>query len=225
MKYAAVISSVKPFKDDAYTAYQKAAIASWLPVCHNVVLFNDRADVGDITPILLSRPDSNPPTIKSMLEVVSERIGHEGVVIICNSDIVLDPHIMRAGDVADEKRLGRAWAATSFRYEGNPPEIKGNGLDVFILTGTVITHILKDIPPYITIGRVMWDAWLNGWLRRNLKESNYFDITPWRVVHHPEHDRPNGVGGDHSPYTPEQANAIMSHGHLNCGGIPLITYT
>lgn len=220
MRFSAIISSVKPFKDDAYTQLQKTAIASWLPLADHVFLFNHRDEVGDLVPVHLIHPTQSPPTIKQMLNDTSR----EGVIAIVNSDIVLTPDVLHCLDVVHDKNMGRTWAATSFRYEGEPPDVKGQGLDIFVLGPGVVPHILRDIPDFMTIGRIMWDSWINGWLRRNLKSSHYFDMTPWKCVFHPEHERPNGVGGDHSIYNAGQIREILKLEAAGFQGIPQTKY-
>ncbi len=218
MRFSAIISSVKPFKDDSYTAYQKAAISSWLPLCDSVVLLNRREDIGDVVPVELVEPKSNPPPVKQLLQNIPP--GNPAVIV--NSDIILSPSILRCLEICEKKNLGRTWAATSFRYEGDPPEIRGQGLDVFVLGQGIIPHILKDIPEFMTLGRGLWDNWMNGWLRRQLRETHYFDMTPWRCVHHPLHE--GGAGAAHSNYTEEEVTKIMSSGNLSSAGIPKTTY-
>ncbi len=227
MRFSAILSSVRPFCDDGYTACQQKAIASWEQVCDKVVLFNKPEEAGGLIPAVFVE-SSSPPNIKEMLQWAHDNIPEDGVIAIVNSDIVLSRWILRCIEIANKRNLNMGWAATSRRWEEgvNGHELKGWGLDIFILTPRIITHILRDVPDYMTIGRVLWDNWLNGWLRAHIRSSHYFDITSWKCVFHPNHERPNGrVGGDFTQYTDEQVKAIYSRGNISCGGMPPTIYS
>jgi len=151
---------------------------------------------------------TSPPTIREMLSRAMERMKPESVIAIVNSDIVLTDGILKAIDTAQSHNLGRSWAATSFRYEGEPAEVRGQGLDVFVLSAGVLPHIITQIPSFLTIGRPLWDNWMNGWLKQNLRPTHYFDMTPWQCVFHPVHT--GGAGEKLSRYTDAQVNEVFS---------------
>lgn len=220
-KLPVIISSAKPFDGGAYDNLQRRAINSWREVTDHRLMFNDAEEIeclGDG----FYRTEDTPPTIKEMLEVAIS-CGHQ-IVAIVNSDIVLTPKILKVFDVTAGDRLGSLWAATSFRYEMDGKialGITGQGLDCFIMTKRVVQEVLKDVSPIMTIGRGLWDNWLNGWLRRNIPSGRYFNMTPWECVFHNVHERePNRLPG----YTDDQVGKIMSSGHLSAAGIPPTIY-
>lgn len=221
MKLPIIVSSAKPFDGGDYDNLQRKAILSWKDVAERRLMFNEPEEIeclGD----LFHSPSSNPPTIREILDVSITQVEPHLPIAVVNSDIILTPEITRVMEVA--KNLGMAWAATSFRWERDGERdlgVIGQGLDIFILTPQVLIHVLRDIPQFMTIGRGLWDSWLCGWLRRNMQDGRFFDITPWRCVIHNLHDRPPGRL---SNYTEEQVNQIARSGHLSCSGLPLTSY-
>ena len=194
-KIDVILSSVRPFgQDAAYDELQKLAINSWFIVAKNVVLFNMPEDTGNWQRpgIIYVNPDRNPPTIKQMLEYAKTR-NEEDIVAIVNSDIVLSPAVAKIPRVAQANSLGRAWACTSLRQTLDPETMLVSGpadygLDFFCSTVRIWNDVAKAVPGVLTIGRSIWDNWINTFLCQYIDRSKYFDITPWKCVIHPKHD-------------------------------------
>lgn len=160
----------------------------------------------------------SPPSIKSLLRLGLSTARSGDVICLINGDILVDKKIKDLMQI--NLQCGRTWAATSFRRELNGGMDNGvvdEGLDIFATTPNVASRIIQDIPEFLTIGRGLWDNWVNGWFHKNLAESNYFDITNWNCIFHPRHDRvPNRLSG----YSQEQTEVILTHPKILAKGIP-----
>lgn len=212
-KFPVIVSSARPFDGSEYDIYQRRAMMSWQNVAHKRILVNDPEDIEQIGDIFVS-PDGNPPSIKQLLKAGFDNT--TSYVAIVNSDITLTDDVLKCLHIA---KHWRGWAATSFRWEDG--QVRGQGLDFFVMTMAIANRMIQDIPDFMTIGRGMWDGWMNGWLRTHVPQGKYFDMTNWRCVHHPLHER---IAGRLSNYTDDQVNKILSAGHLSSDGIPTTTY-
>ena len=216
-KLKAILSSAAPFNGSAYDDLQRQAIRSWREVADSTILFNNPEDIGEAS--MCIEPRENPPCVHQMLTAAYKLFKEEDVIALVNSDIVLTPETSRILQVAERQHLGRGWACTSFRWEDG--QVRGQGLDFFAMTMPVVVQVLRDCPRFMTVGRTLWDNWLNGWLRCHLPSQRFFNITDWKCVHHPLHDRiPNRL----SNYTEEQVKEIFASGDLDCRGIPDTKY-
>jgi hypothetical protein len=186
-------------------------------------LFNKPEDCPVKGNLIFIDSPSNPPTVKKMVEIVGHPSVRNDVFAVVNSDIQLSRDaVLSCNDL--NKKHGAIWAATSFRHEdrGHGLVVQDQGLDFFATTGEVWGRIHNDIPDFLTIGRGLWDNWMNGWFRKNLPPHRYYDLTPLRCVIHPTHDR---EPGRLSAYTEDQARQVLTHPKIKCGGIPLKKYT
>jgi hypothetical protein len=198
-KIDVIMSSVRPFGEDKdYAALQRKAIKGWAHFTTEVVLFSEPTDVEGLdVPITFEVPSSNPPTIKEMIEYAVKNYSEHTVVAICNSDITLTDGVLRIKSCAKENSLSSTWAATSLRHEYEKDDlasakVEGMGLDFFVATVNVWQHMIKEIPPYMTLGRQQWDTFVNTWFRRRVQANKYFNITDWKCVYHPKHSRKEG---------------------------------
>lgn len=222
-----ILSSLKTLGDDFHSDCQVMAVESWKALKGEVVLFNNYPNVASRQikrPYSLVTPSQNPPTIKEMLKWYAPHSANasDGVVILVNGDIVLTEN---AGKVVKiNESLGRIWAATSFRHEthlGRDYGVVDEGLDFFAMSRTLAARMADDIPDFLTLGRGVWDNWVNGWLWKNLPTHRYFDITDWACVLHPRHERePGRLSG----YTEEQTKQALNHDRILARGIPKIKY-
>lgn len=217
-KLYALLSTAKPFDGSDYDNYQRRALASWQKVAERRIMFNDPEDIESIGDEFVN-PTSHPATLYEMLQYAVSHFPPESIFAIVNSDIRLTEETTIIPEVVEYHKLGRAWACTSFRWEDG--QVRGYGLDFFCMTPVMAAQVLRDCPTFMTLGRGLWDSWLNGWLRCHLRSGKYFNITEWKCVHHPLHDR---VPGRLSNYTEEQVKTIMSSGDLDAGGIPNTYY-
>jgi hypothetical protein len=215
-----ILSSVKPLCGDRYSELQGYAIDSWKKISDGVVLFNKPEDFSNSSGVRYLPSSSNPPKLKEILAFAKTQ---DAPLVIVNSDIQLSKESYCA--VHDlYKKHGMIWGATSFRHEdrGHGLVVQDLGLDFFAATGEVWKRAYDDIPDFLTLGRGLWDNWMNGWFRKNLPPHRYYDLTPLRCVIHPTHDR---EPGRLSAYTEEQARQVLTHPKIKCGGIPLKKYT
>jgi hypothetical protein len=74
----------------------------------------------------------------------------------------------------------------------------------FVWTVPTIENMLKEISPYFTTGRCLWDNWVNGWSTHNLPRSHWFNLTSWDAVIHPKHE--SAARGN--PYPEDQAKIL-----------------
>lgn len=195
-KIDCILSSIRPFgQNPGYDELQRKALDSWFAVSRTVVLFNLPEDTGNIqrSGLLYVGPDKNPPSIKHMLATLKDR-QEEEIVALVNSDIVLGPEVGKIPKVVLANSLGRAWACTSYRYVIDPevPEWLGSpvdkGLDFFCSTVRIWNDVARQIPGVLTVGRPVWDNWMNSFFHMYINASKYFDITPWVCVLHPRHE-------------------------------------
>lgn len=168
--------------------------------------------------IYLDPPE--PPTLKGLLGIGIRITAEGGAFGIVNSDIKLSNKIL--GIAGATRSLGRAWAATSFRWEYSGDEIaqgldkvEGQGIDIFIMTPAVAKYAFKEIPDFLTLGRGGWDNWMCGWMNKNLGDRRFVDFTHWRCVHHKRH--PSG-SGRFASFTKEQTEQITHN--VSPKGIP-----
>ncbi len=222
-----IISSIKPLiDDDFYSKCQRNAVSSWDGI-GGTFLFNNPDDLRTRDfgfHGICVKPTSNPPTIKEMLDWYSPDKGRsdDGILILVNGDIVLSKDTWKIHNI--NEMCGRIWAATSFRHEFDGDKKNGvvdEGLDFFCMTKAMAARVASDIPDFLTLGRGLWDNWMNAWFRRNLPPQRYFDLTDWEIVHHPKHER---VDGRLSGYTQEQTDQVLKHPKILPGGIPKIRY-
>ena len=194
-KIDCILSSVRPFgQSPDYDRLQTQAIDSWFAVSKTVNLFNLQEDTNNLerTGLIYVGPDRNPPSFKFMLDSLKDRNPGE-VVAIVNSDIVLGAPIGLIPKAVMLNSMGRAWACTSERHGIDPqnPGVsppKDKGLDFFCSTVRIWNDVAQKIPGALTIGRPIWDNWLNSFFRVYINQSRYFDITPWVAVFHPKHE-------------------------------------
>jgi hypothetical protein len=190
-----------------------------------VCLLNERHQFSNIEGVsnFTDIEERNPPTIKTIIRSIRRMNGVDNTIAIVNSDIQLSKDAVCGCDDLANKH-GRIWAATSFRHEdrGYGLVVQDQGLDFFATTEEVWRRIEEDIPDFLTLGRGLWDNWMNGWFRKNLPAHRYYDLTPLRCVIHPTHDR---EPGRLSAYTEDQAHQVLTHPKIKCGGIPLKKYT
>lgn len=215
-KIDVIVTSVKPFVIDeagildAYTFRQLTCLRQMQKIARYVFVFNKVEDLGQYAKEFdIIQPITAPPQIRQMLQFAADATGSS--LALVNGDIFLDSRIL--GILKIGKKIGKVWAATSFRWEND--KIEGQGLDVFIMSGRVADELVANTPDFLTIGRTQWDNWMNGWLRKHLKEPHYFDMTDWKVVNHEPHER---VPGRLSNYTDEQVTRLLHD--VSCGGIP-----
>lgn len=167
----------------------------------------------------------DPPTIQQAISVAlgMDYSRSAGPIAIVNSDISIGPNISKLTQAI--KPLGKAWAATSFRYEVNEdgsgePTVEGQGLDIFVMSPRIAHALISEMPSFLTFGRAMWDNWVNCWMLNNLKETHYFDMTPWRCIIHKKHARPANRLANYS----ENEVALLKETMGNKGGIPKQKY-
>ena len=205
-----LVTSVKPFCGGAHSERQLECLRQMGNVARYVFVFNKPEDLGEYAnEFRLIAPFANPPTIHQILNFATASTA--GSIGMVNGDIFLTEAV--AGVPHIGRRLGRVWAATSFRWENGA--IEGQGLDLFLMSGRVAEEVLKVTPPFLTLGRTHWDNWMNGWLRKHLRPAHYFDITDWKCVLHAPHERPpNRL----SNYSEEQVAQLLHD--VSCGGIP-----
>lgn len=216
-----IITSFHTDVDPVRRQQQSDALESWRALECNIVAFNKESGWPACSHI---EPTQNPPTVKEMLDWYSPDRGRadEGTLILVNSDIVLTKDVL--GILKMNDQLGRMWAATSLRRETENGVPNGKidwGLDFFAMTKTMASRVAHDIPPFLTVGRGLWDNWVNGWLKKNLPPQRYFDITDWECVFHPKHDR---VDGRLSGYTQEQTDQVLKHLSIQPGGVPPVKF-
>ncbi len=221
-----ILSSLRCNCGPDYAAHQAAAMATWMGVAQEIALFNNDPDsaipgVSRMQSVTSVPVSDEPPTVYEMLSWATNRLRPDDVIAIVNSDIRLSAAIMKCCEIRRQPNIGRCWAATSFRYEGPSEEVMGQGLDVFVMSVETAKRVLLEMPKFMTVGRGLWDNWMNAWLRRNLRDHSYYNMTPWRCVFHPLHDR---IPGRLSNYTEDQVRRIMSSGHLDHRGIPSTVY-
>ena len=202
-----ILSSVRPFSQDSdYAKLQEQAIISWAPIARNIVFFNLRGDLSGIAQangITLVGPESDPPSIKQMLLWLSTKHPDASAAIV-NSDIILTPDAGKIPAMALQNSLGRAWACTSFRRSldtktGVISKPEDYGLDFFCATIRIWNDVALKVPGVLTIGRPVWDNWLNGFLKLYIDKSKYIDITDWRCVIHPKHENHFRLGNVTGP--------------------------
>lgn len=220
-KLNAIVTSINRDCSPERLAHQRMCVTKMAEVADHVIVLNDPDGLGfALANAVFVVPESNPPTVKEMLGLglVTTR---SSIIAIANSDIEIEPEVLGVLDVG--KRIGQTWAATSFRYEYDTDKasakVEGYGLDLFVMTGRVGLALYDNVPQFLTVGRSMWDNWMNGWLRKHMQHTKYFDLTPWRVVFHARHER---EAGRLSNYTDEQVAACLHD--VSCGGIPKQTY-
>ena len=224
-----ILSSARPYKEGtSYTAHQKLALASQLKVAKTVVLFNlpEEVDNPQQPGLVLVGPNQNPPTIRQLLEYLAVANDDE-VVAIVNSDIILTKDFAKITEAAARASLGRAWACTSFRQcyipetgELLPPT--DYGLDIFCSTVRIWRDVAKAIPGVLTIGKPLWDNWLNSFLHTYIDRNKYFDITDWKcVLHAPHDDRNHSISTEEQPLFSAAAQTITHPGGLPTRKLPL----
>jgi hypothetical protein len=193
-KLDAIISSVRPFSQNAeYAQMQINAIDSWFDVSKKVVLFNLPEDTGNLQRqgLIYVGPESNPPSIKQMLSYCNG-LNVDDIVALVNADIMLAPRLAKLPKAVMANSFGRAWACLSRRCvldtktdKITPPD--DFGLDFFCSTVRIWNDVAKAIPGVLTFGRVVWDNWMNSFLKGYIDQTKYFDLTNWQCVIHPIH--------------------------------------
>jgi len=214
-----IATSVKPFEDDEeYAILQRAAIDSWQPLAAEIVFFNQEhhLDGMSFSTRRVMAPWNGHPTIAAMVEKLAELDPNQTGAIV-NADITLAPSILESIQHVHSTGYHMVWAGTSPRLAFNPdrkgrvpnPEkavVLDMGLDFFIASGRVWKRTLPKIPPFLKLGTILWDNWLNSFFSEQLGlRGRYMNLGRYRAVFHPNHAH-NGFG---CPYSEEQVASLQ----------------
>jgi hypothetical protein len=193
-KLDAIISSVRPFSQNPeYAQMQTDAIDSWLDVAKKVILFNLPEDTNFLNRqgLVYVGPDGNPPSIKQMLSYC-KNLGVDEIVALVNADILLAPRLAKLPKAVMNNSFGRAWACVSLRQvldtktdKITPPN--DWGLDFFCSTVRIWNDVAEKIPGVLTFGKIVWDNWMNSFLKGYIDQTKYIDLSNWQCIIHPIH--------------------------------------
>ena len=186
-----IISSFRPYEGcpPAIWEQQVAANRSWVKIFDKIIYFNaaePRMAGGDKVMFL---PTTGKPSIKKIATFAG---GLNDWTAIVNADIVIPSNFRR---VEDALRGRPAACAISRRYTlpadgetaGAQLAAGDNGLDFFAATPRVWKLAGEKIPDGFTLGRIVWDNWMLNFFMAEF--GNYcYDVTPSRVVFHPQHE-------------------------------------
>lgn len=210
-----IVSSVRPFgQDPAFAAFQREAIASWTHCANGIILLNDRSDVDEDTAKMVHfiPPDQNPPTIHALVTAGLLSTPAGGCFALVNADIVLLPKLAEIPELVEVKHRSGKWGVTSRRwyYEPNRGREKvalmdrDQGLDFFCASKRMWEELDKELPRFLTLGRNLWDNWVNSWFQANRHKDVYYTATYLRAVLHPIH----GGRGRHPEYERKDVDSL-----------------
>ena len=206
--FKSIISTVKPTHSPS--THVLRALESWEGVTEQITFFNIENAIPwrpSKTKIKWAIPQKDPP---QLIQLIAEAAQHKDdeVVAIVNSDILLDRKVLNINKLKALQKW-RKWAATSPRwtYEGdnvNNAKIIDYGIDIFVAPGLVWQAMFEECPPFLRMGCILWDNWVNCWLKANIEET-YVNMRPWRCVFHPVHEE----GQQQNPYTKEEVDSLQ----------------
>jgi hypothetical protein len=183
-----IVSSFRPFEGcpPGIWNHQVAANRSWVRLFHRIFYFN-QADPRMRDPRVGFLPTNGKPSIKKMAAFCG---GLNDWSAIVNADIVIPQNFRRAEDAL---RSRPAACAVSRRYTLPPggdtstARLLDLGLDFFAATPKVWKAAAEKIPEGFCLGRISWDNWILNFFMAEF--GNYcYDLTPARVVFHPQHE-------------------------------------
>ena len=187
MKLSLLISTWATKRGPEYMARQEASLKTWHDYAHRVLLINKPSDISHVKFVESVEPIEENPTLAQIIKVVATARGlsdHDPIGII-NADVSLAGSLDPMDRYVKERKIGRAYAASSQRIEnGNTYEW---AYDLFIATKKVWKE-LKDVPTYLKLGEPMWDIWLNSKFRMHVGGHRYMDLTELRIVNHTQHE-------------------------------------
>lgn len=159
---------------------QCSAFQSWDKVADHIVYLNNP------DPILTSHKvtfifSEDYPAIFRMAALAARY--ESGFAVILNADIIVGEHLPEITKKLNAKRMK---AATSYRWQGDPPAVIDPGLDFFMALPEVWADFAEKVPRSLRIGANQWDSWALSYFATYQTEW-YSDLTPAKVVFHPEH--------------------------------------
>lgn len=187
MKLSMLISTWATKRGPEYIERQEAALKTWHAFAHRIVLINKLDDIKNLQHVENIEPLEENPTLAQLIKVAALGRGlsdHDPIGII-NADVALSGSLEPMERYIKARQIGRAFAASSQRIE--------NGItyewayDLFIATKKVWKEF-RDVPTYLKLGEPMWDIWLNSKFRIHVGGHRYMDLTPLRIVNHPQHE-------------------------------------
>lgn len=186
-----IISSFRPYEGcpPAIWEQQTAANRSWVRIFDQIIYFNDAEPRMAASNKVMFLPTTGKPSIKKIVKFAS---GLNDWSAIVNADIVIPSNFRR---VEDALRGRPAACAISRRYtltpDGDTTAAQlapgDNGLDFFAATPAVWKLAAEKIPDGFCLGRIVWDTWMLNFFMGEFGNHCY-DVTPARVVFHPQHE-------------------------------------
>lgn len=134
-------------------------------------------------------PTAGKPSIKNLANFCGALNDWSCII---NADIVLTQQFRR---MEDQLRSHQAACCVSRRYQLPPDGDTGaaslqpadHGLDFFAATPAVWRAAGAKIDPAYSLGRNLWDNWMVNFFMAEF--GNFcFDLTPARVIFHPQHE-------------------------------------
>lgn len=185
------ISSAKPEGNPESDLNQGIALATWLGSA-DCIYYLSKAQDGLRHPKVTFIEVGEYPEIFKLAHLASKC---EGWVAILNADVL----VMPLAKVVDQLERKRMKAATSYRWQGDPPAVIDPGLDFFMALPEVWADFAEKVPHDLRIGAQLWDTWALSYFA-TFQTEFYADITPAKVVFHPSH---GGRAYGPTPETPK----------------------
>lgn len=178
------LSSFRPFVDCSpeRQAHYIQAHDSWTRTFDTIYYFNqlEPALAGNGT-IFISGSDDRP-SISLMAEHAAAQ---KTWVAIINADIVVKPGLLQ---LPTQLRRLNGTCAISRRFDLEAPDKPLDwGLDFFLALPEVWRTVAFQIPREFTLGRIRFDTWLCSYFA-HLYAKECFDITPSKLILHPQHE-------------------------------------
>ncbi len=184
------VSSFRPFDGCPTAIWENQVVAnrSWVRLFPQIFYFNN-AEQRMRSAQTVFLPTTGKPSIRKMA-------GFCGALndwsCILNADIVIAQNFRRVEDMMRSRQVG---CCVSRRYtlpaDGDTANAAlqptDHGLDFFAATPTVWQAVAAKIDPDYCLGRIVWDNWMLNFFMAEF--GNFcFDLTPARVVFHPQHE-------------------------------------
>lgn len=192
-KFTAVASAItKPSKSVLN------AIQSWRAISGSVFLFNTQNDLGSDAPtnVTYVTPTAYPASLKEMLAKLANETLPNGNGILVHEDVFIEPDAVKCLEIARDKNLGNAWAATAKSREYAPQAYATTGTlsqtgvaagySVFITTSSAFKAMANACPGSLRAGSQDAWEWMAKFCSTHIQQNKYHDIDALRPFWQPQ---------------------------------------
>jgi hypothetical protein len=116
---------------------------------------------------------NNHGNIRNLISAYMFQMPGNEVVALAAPDILINKDQSKLFEFINSQRYGLAWAAHA-NIDGKPR--------IFIMAGSVVAHIMRDIPQTLSITGNDWKEWVHAWLDKYMMKPRYINATDFGII-------------------------------------------